>query len=566
MGWRHVLAFSLMLLGLVPPAASPGQASPAPAFNIEARNAAVGDILARLSQTAGAPLAADTSVYDQRITLRAQAITATELQDALTELLHYNWREEGQRRIFTRNAAWDRRAEESRRLRDTRFLEGLQRIRRAMEGRNAAAFAAALATRLAREQPQLRTVIRVTPEYLSQTLLLQALDRNAVAAVARNGFGWSPLWGVPASARQTLVTFMLANLPAEVAVRFAYNLPYQSPYGPFVPVSTGLPDPRAEYHLLYGDQWIGQLLLIRVGLPDAWAAAFLPSVLVEEPDAAGLYPSPPLELDDPALVRRLNQRVDLTGLAWDEALSAFARAANLKVASDDYLRPALFPVEQEPPSLLGLTVRDAVDRLARHYGMFWWKKGNWFFFRHNHWVDETRVAVPERTMRAIGQSIASQSRLSDANLEYLAGLSDEQLMTVHLIGSTPSGQTAPLTAFDLNEIQLVQQCLAFWRTLTPDQRDIAASSGLPGYLMNTEQQTRFATLGLERGFVPSSLVPGAVFFRIRQTFRSSGTEGSPSYNGAILFELGFGPSSIRATRLALRVPAPPPATGAGTGG
>lgn len=539
-----------VLIAAVGIATAQAPSPPAPAFNIEVRNAAVGDLLQQLGRNAGVSLRADAAIFDQRVTLAARNVTVADVQAALASLFHATWREDG---TLVSDPEWLGQVEAYRRRRDTQLVAAIHRIRTDIERGQPSRYAAALAAEVRARHPDLTgELAHLSLDYLRHATLVLALDRSVVPTLVRTGSVAIPFSRLPLGLRPVVTRFVMANLPPQDV---AWILD-----GGLYPASAGVApprvlEPRLEYHLLYGDAVSGPLLLVRAGLPDSWATVIFPSTLAALPSSRELFPPAPVELNDPALLRRIARPLDLTALDWDQGLLALAQATGLKIIADAYLRPPLFATDPRTFEAQGLTVKEALDHFARRHRAFWWKQGDWVCFRREFWLDETRVAVPERRLRQLGETLATQTRLADEQLDWLAGLRDEQLLTLHLAGSAAGGgQAAPLAAFDLNEIELLRQALRFWQTLLPEQREVAVQSGLPAALMQPLQLQGYLRIGLERGYPPDPTAPGGANFRVYHSFRRSTDDRH--FVGALLFEMGFAPGVSRTARLALALPAP----------
>src|SRR5262249_49949307 len=159
---------------------------------------------------------------------------------------------------------------------------------------------------------------------------------------------------------------------------------------------------------------------------------------------------------DAAAWRRLPPRFQAVEGNWDETLVRLARTMKIKIASDSYLRPPIFDINQKVSDLAGVPLVEALDRLCRAHGMFWWKEGDWYLFRSRTWMDEEDVAVPDRLLRRWTESVRQSGGLSADDLDLLGTLGDEQLMTLNLLssslplGGVADGSGAVLNALDLD--------------------------------------------------------------------------------------------------------------------
>ena len=509
----------------------------------------MGDLLQQLNRSAGVALRADGWCFDQRVTLAARNVTVADVQAALASLFHATWREDG---TLASDPEWLGEVEAYRRRRDTQLVAAIHRIRTGIERGQPSRYAARLAAEVRARHPDLAgELAQPSLDYLRHATLILALDRSVVPTLVRIGSVAIPFSRLPVGLRPVVTRFVMANLPPEDVAWILDGGPYPTSLGALPRVL----EPRLEYHLLYGDAVTGPMLLVRAGLPDSWATVIFPGTLAVLPSSRELFPPAPVELDDPALLRRIARPLDLAALDWDQGLLALAQATGLKIVADAYLRPPLFATTPRTFEAQGLTVKEALDHFARRHRAFWWKQGGWVCFRREFWLDETRVAVPERRLRQLGDTLATQTRLTDEQLDWLASLRDEQLLTLHLAGSVAAGgQAPPLAAFDLNEVELVRQALLFWQTLLPEQREMAVQSGLPAALMQPLQLQSYLRIGLERGYPPDPAAPGGTNFRVYHSFRRSADDRH--FVGALLFEMGFAPGVSRTARLALQLPAP----------
>src|SRR5919202_4848467 len=104
----------------------------------------------------------------------------------------------------------------------------------------------------------------------------------------------------------------------------------------------------------------------------------------------------------------------------------------IKLAADSYARPLLFNTDRRLPDIAGLTLRDALDHLCEQHGYFWWRQNGWYLLRSRNWVEESRVAVPDRLLRGWVESARADGALSEPELVQLGSLTNEQLLTLNL--------------------------------------------------------------------------------------------------------------------------------------
>ena len=75
--------------------------------------------------------------------------------------------------------------------------------------------------------------------------------------------------------------------------------------------------------------------------------------------------------------RRLPPRFETAGKDWDSVLTELSGTMEIKLAADSYARPRLFDADEALPDVAGIPLRDALDRLCRQHGYFWWKQNGW---------------------------------------------------------------------------------------------------------------------------------------------------------------------------------------------
>src|SRR5207244_9806094 len=118
----------------------------------------------------------------------------------------------------------------------------------------------------------------------------------------------------------------------------------------------------------------------------------------------------------------------------------------------------------------GIRLRDALDRVCQQDGYFWWKQDGGYLLRHRTWVEENRVAVPDRLLQRWVESVRVQGQLTEQDLLQLAELSDEQLLTLDLESRVPGGTEFFGGGFDADNAALMQNGLFLLRSLPPAQR------------------------------------------------------------------------------------------------
>jgi len=248
-------------------------------------------------------------------------------------------------------------------------------------------------------------------------------------------------------------------------------------------------------------------------------------------------------------------RFDTTGQAFDQALLMLARKAEINVACDAYPRPELFGPAGARPVLAAATLGEALDQLTTYYGYVYWKLGDFYLFRSRNWADEQRVAVPDRVLQSLTAGVAWPDSLSSGELLALAALTDEQLLTLHLTGRANGGATVAAEAFDLNEVHLARSGLVMFSQLTPSQRSLARTRGIPLRLLPAGPRALFAAAAYDRNITLDPADEGSGFRIIPPPSRQAGAAG-PSSN-VLQFIFDFGEPGIRRSDLSLWLPAPP---------
>jgi len=550
-------------------------------FNVEVRDAALGDVLRQLGRALKISLSAEPSLADQRISAYADRTTVVELQEALTALLKGHWsnspKAPGKPRYrFTVSPGWENRVLELRRKRQLALVNGWLDIEAHIGQANPESYAAQVRADLTRRRPDIpaNRVAQVDANYLRQSLLLEPLRPAGKNLLARGGVYWIAARRL-SDRQQAMFTAYVRERRRQfvrgdgnptgadaastgpslqgVAAAGAAGAPPNS--GGFGNLS--YPQSRIEYRLVYGDRWSDDLLLVRVGVPDDWAEARLPGALVAMPEYSSLYPNARSKPGDREVYRRPKGRFDFGKMTLDQALTALAKAAKIRILADAFQRPEIYAPPRPPVIMQGYTVREMLDRLAQLHGCFWWKQNGWYLFRHRKWAEETRVAVPERIYRALGERVAAAGGVvPPSGLRILAGLSLEQLLTLHLTGKAAGEPTAPEAAFDLNELQWAQGALAVLRQMNADQLALAVTEGLPATAMSPGQLAVFQRLAEQHGFelLPEEVVTWG--FQATSNLQPLPEATPPVLAGGLRFQFVFGPGLQRETELALRLPLP----------
>jgi hypothetical protein len=546
-------------------AAASQEPPPAPApelsqeLSIEVRAADIGDLLGRLSATFHVALDAEPEIRGERVTLRAGHTTVGGVQRALAALLHSRWAAlpEGDRTRYRleNNTALQAQAARLRAQRRVAFVARVLETETALRRRDPDGVAASVRAGVAAREPALppSALEEITPDFLAQTLLFTPVRLGIGPALTSTGAAWTPFARLPAAHRQLLADFYSQQVG-----------PSDGSTGESVAeLVLSQPSARLEYRFMHGDRWTGTMLMARAGVSDHWATALLPGMLYDLPDYGTLYPEARAPADDADLRRPVNLAVDTGAVDWDQALAAVARAAQINVISDSYLRPTVFQPAGAGAPVGGATLGEVLDRLAEHYGYVWWKDGDFYLFRNRMWAEEGRVAVPQRLLTALGRGLAASDRLPSPTLAALGGLTDEQVLTLQMYGSAGGRPYAPAESFDLNEAQLLQSCLVLFAQLDEPQREMARETGVPFAVMNASQQALFAGLAADRGFALTPYEQDQGRFRVSDQFHRERLPAGWAEVGTVRFTLGFGAAGgggERTAQLAIRAPAaePPP--------
>lgn len=541
------------------------------ALAIQVRSAPLSEVVEQMAEASGVKMRlarellppAAAGAGDQRVTLYAGRATVEEFQRAVATLLRLRW-------VRNEEPPYRYTLEEEPRARAQRYALRERQAARFLERLAETAVAVATPATAAEHARALREAFRQRyPEYpeqkleeldisfLRQALLIAPLNAILRARLASTDSLSVPLAWLDDPSAALLASFALGSATTALddgrrvlsRLRDARNLM--------------LPTARVHYRLLYGDRWTDLMLRVRVGTPDDAAVGLIPSILFREEDGSALYPHSRQRPTDAAVWRRLPPTFSVPGKSWEEDLLRLARATKIRVASDAYLRPTVFDLKPELPSLAGQPLIEALDRLCRYHGMFWWKEGDWYFFRHRAWVEEARVAAPDRFLRQWAQSAREDGRLSPDDLVLMSGLEDEQLITLGLLASRHSGaapasgplaEQQSLRALDVENAELAAASLMLFRSLAPVQRELALTSGLPALWMTPVQQQFFAAVAAELGFFPAEETLPFLGFLVQQQFdRPAGPKGPVS--GRIQLQWHFGPRMGRTATLALHFPA-----------
>lgn len=574
---QSVFSAGLLLLGLFCcGTAAPGSAQTAARKDtrldaqlaVEVRAADLAELTDQLSTSLHVPLATDPEAGSQRVTLHAEKTSLASLQRALAALFRASWNSTGEgdaaRYKLVSSPLLPGEVARLRLQRRSGFLTRLLQTENAFARGNGAAATATIQKDLARRMPFLpqATLDSITPEYLNQSLLADPLRLGLTDTLVRTGSVSVPLARLSAPHQRLLASLFLERyegLLSEAQVASTEEGGSGTP-------PPGVPDPRVlylpqarvEYRLLFGDRWSGDLLLTRVGIADNWAVAALPSSLYSLPDYSSLYQFPAVSENDPDLLRPVNVNVDTDAMGWDQALLTVARAARVNVLSDSYLRPEVFRASEKGPIIVGTTLRETLDRIADYYGYVWWKQGDWYLFRNRLFGDFERTAVPVRVTRSISQALSKGDRLSTSALASLAGLTDEQLLSMQLYSDAAGRPFASERAFDLNEVDLARTGLLIYSQLSEAQRELARGTGLPFVLLNQQQQYLFLTSAYDRGVQLNPYERDLWRFRVRERFDRERLPAGWAELGGVRMIFDYA-GMARTAQLGIRVPALEPA-------
>jgi hypothetical protein len=532
---------------------------------LEVRSATVGTLLDRLSDALKVPMEADRELSGERLTMYATSAKLLGLQDALASLHHSAWSTVGlgdaSRYRLRDNQSLRAQAEALRQQRRTLFVNRLLALHNEVESRGARSVAARMRADVQRRMSDLpaEALAQITPEYVNQTLLLVPLRFGLTPALLRNDVAWLPLNNLSSFQQRVMASYYLGYGRTGVEAVDAPQPAAEARAGGLDPDALSWPRARVEYRMLYGDRWAGNVLLTRVGTSDSWANAMLSSALFALPDYGSLYPEAgrrPVEAD---AYRPLTVTIDPTLQTWDQALQAISKAAKINVVSDAFLRPSVFRPDQPKLTITGYTLVQVLDNVAAHYGYVWWKEGDWYLFRNRMWGEERRVAVPDRILNTMGAGLAADKTLSEDALTGLATLSEEQLLTLHLSGRAAGRISAPLEAFDYDEVSLAHAGLMMYSQMTDAQRKMARGNGLPFVVMSPVLQFLFSSLAYDRGVLADQQEMDGWKFTLSDRFERRRLSSGWAEVGQIRMDFDCGASGIRTATLSARAPAVEPA-------
>jgi hypothetical protein len=518
------------------------------ALAVQVRSAPLADVLAHASAAGGVSMAASGPAGDQRITLHAARTTVGELQGALRDLLRLrvSRRGEGDAERYTLSAdpRFTAQAEGWRRRQADAFVQALLRTSQGYISGRVTETVTGVRERFLRQHPEFteEMLAPVDEDYLRQSLLLLPLTPTLRGQLVQSSWLSLPVgWLSPP--HQALLAAFARGGPGAFNEELLFS---------------GAVAPRVQYRLLYGDRWTDQMLLVQVGHSGAWTTAMLPSILFRQRDDSALYPEVIVRPDDPDVWRRLPPRFETAGRDWDTVLADLADRMKIKLAADSYARPWLFNTDRPLPPLGGIPLRDALDRLCRERGCFWWKQNDWYLLRSRTWTEESRVAVPDRLLRGWAASVRASdddspegAGLTAQDLFQLATLTDEQLLTLDVQSRPPGSIDFLGGGFDPDEAALMTSGLLLFRSLAPAQRVIARTGYLPALWLPPAQQNLFAAVAAQHG---APLVPEYAEswgFRLRQSFGSQGDQGARRVSGSVTVEWRFGPGQVARASVAL---------------
>jgi hypothetical protein len=496
-------------------------------------------VLARTASATGARMAVAGAPGDQRVTLHAGRTTVGELQEAVRDLLRLKSTVRGAGATAVTSFSADRHVAaqaEALRLRQANaFLTALARTAGDFAAGRETAAVQTVRRRFQREHPEVSgaALEAIDADYLRQSLLVTPLSPVFRGQLERTGWVSLPVaWLSPVDQE------LLAAFGEQGAGRAV--LEQSDP-------EAGGTAARAQYRLLYGDRWTDRMLLIQVGRPGEWTSAMLPSILFRQQDDSALYPEAAERPDDPDVWRRLPPRFETAGKDWDTVLTELAGTMEIKLAADSYARPWLFDAGHPLPEIAGIPLRDALDRLCRQHGYFWWKQNDWYLLRSRTGLEENRVAVPDRLLQRWTESARAHGELTEADLLQLAELSDEQLLTLDLQSRAPGGTELFGGGFDADGAALMVNGLSLLRSLPPAQRELALNEGVPALWLPPAQQNMFAAVAAQHGIwlLPEDAQNWS--FQVRQSFSRSrtsaasrGSSAGSDVSGQISVEWHFG--------------------------
>lgn len=543
---KDVVLLLLLALALVSPAGAEPASGPAgdsrgleKALAIDVRSAPLADVLARAAEASGVRMTAAPPAGDQRVTVHAARATVGELQSALRDLLRLRVSRRGsgaaERYTFSDDPHRVAQADAWRLRQAQTFLQSLERTTAAVAAGRDTETARTLRERSHREHPEFpdAALDAISADYLRQSLLLTPLTPALRGRLIQAGSVSLPLAWLSPRDQELLAAFARGG-PGRAALDESPWLPGGSPA-------------RAQYWLLYGDRWTDEMLLAQAGAPGAWSTAMLPSILFRQRDDSALYPEAAERPDDPDVWRRLPPQFTTAGKDWDSLLTDLAATMQIRLAADSYARPWLFQTDQPLPEVAGIRLRDALDRLCRQHGYFWWKQDGWYLLRSRNWVAERRVAVPDRLLRGWVESVRATGALPAQDLFQLAALTNEQLLTLDVEALGAGNADVPSGGLDPNEAALISTGLLFFRTLPPAERSLAWAGELPALWLPPAQQEWFAAVAAQYGvpLLPENAESWS--FAVRQEFgsRPEGEAGSREpVSGSVAVEWRFGPGVV----------------------
>jgi hypothetical protein len=543
---------------------------------IDVRSAPLADVVEGMAAAGGVTLrlgralkpSTSTGAGDQRITLYADRASVGDFQHVVAALLRLQWTQDepearsggqastGRSRALSYTLDEDPQARSQasalRRRQANHFLNGVQATAAAVASpASSATYARHLRDTFGRGHPEFdaRTLEKIDVDFLRQALLATPLTLSLRSQLTQSRWISFPLGWLDDAHAALMTAFLYGEPGAGAAEGQAAALLRNAD----ALAQTGA---RLQYRLVFGDRWTDTLLVTQVGAPGNWRTAILPSILYRDEDGSAIYPESRKRSGDASTWRRLPPRFQPVAGSWDDTLVRLARAMKINVASDSYLRPQIFDIDQKASEVAGLPLRDALDRLCRAYGMFWWRDGDWYLFRSRTWVEEENVAVPDRFLRRWTESVRQDGSLSADDLDLLGTLGDEQIMTLNLlaasspVGGVADGTGAVLSALDLDGAWLAQAGLLLFRSLAPAQRQLALNGGLPALWLAPTQQQFFAAVAAELGFAPEPAALSEWGFAIEQRFpRTPGERGPVS--GAVSLVWRFGPALRRVAEVAV---------------
>lgn len=546
------------------------------AFSVEVRAADLGEVVARLAKALGVRMDTQPEIGGRRITAYASKASLFSVQQSTAALFHTRWSASGTgaetHYQLLNDTGVHAQADRLRLQRRQTFLTSLMATEASLRTRDAQDVTDELRESVNRRLSFLppKALDELSPDFVRQASLLAPLRLGMLPTLQREGSVWASFRGLPLPQQELLASFVIQRFRQQRLRQRAADrdrelgeTPRSRPTvlsagiasgGSLGPAVLDYPQARMEYRLLHGDRWTGSVLQVRVGASDNWTTAILPSVLYDIPDYASLYPEARQKPGELNLEKNLNVRIDTETMNWDQALTAMAKTAGINVMSDSYPRPSVFRPSGPGPILIGTTVRETLDKVSQYYGYVWWRYGDFYLFRHRLWAEEERVAVPQRVLQSIGANLTRDGALSNEDLTALAGLTDEQLLSMHLYGRAASAPYAPQDAFDLNQIQIVRAALLMAAQMDPQQLRLARDEGIPYSLMSPVQQFIFGSMVFDRGIVYTPQDQDLWVLRLTDDFKRERTSTGGSETGALRILFDFGSPGVRTATLAIRAP------------